>query len=154
MLSPKEIKTFIRLVKKIHSSGHELPEAVFDALCKILPSAACEIIVSDRKQGFLLTYRKDKFWKGWHFPGSVLRNHEEFVGALKRIAKEELDSDLRFYKFLFPMNYSRGKRGHSVTFVFWCALKGSPKTGKFFKIMPKNIIAEHKQLWKKVKKFV
>ena len=151
MLSPKEVRIFKRLVKKLKAHNGELPEETFNALNKVLAFPACEMAVADKQKRLLLTWRKDKFWKGWHFPGSVLRNKEEFAEALQRTAQKELGRGLKSFKFLFPMNYPKGARGHSVTFVFLCRLNGKPKNGKFFKIMPKSIIPEHRQLWKRLK---
>jgi ADP-ribose pyrophosphatase YjhB (NUDIX family) len=143
---PLKNKSLIEQIKKLKTP---LPEEIFNALNKLVPFAACEIAVVN-KEGVLLTFRQDKFWKGWHFPGSIIRSGESFADVLKRTAKKELGSALKSFEFLLPMNYPKGARGHSISFVFLCRLKGKPRKGKFFSKMPESIIKEHKELFKKL----
>ena len=146
MLDKKELKQLVSLLKKIDKPHEGLPQPVFDALCDVIPFVACELVVVGKK-GILLTWRKDKWWKGWHFPGGLLRYRENFDERIQKVAFDELGINLTSYKFLFPMNYGQGSRGHSVSLAFLCKTAMTPKDGKFFKKMPENIIESHKELW-------
>ena len=149
MLDKKELKQLASLIKKIDKPHESLPQSVFEALCGIVPFVACELIVKNKK-GILLTWREDKWWNGWHFPGGLLRYRENFDERIQKVAWEELGINITNYKFLFPINCSQGSRGHSVSLVFLCETEMIPKDGKFFKKMPKNIIETHKELWEMV----
>lgn len=150
MLNQKEIKQLSGLVKKINRPQDGLPQGVFNALTKIVPFVACELVIMGER-GLLLTWRNDEWWTGWHVPGGLLHYGEDFVERLKKVAQIELGVKLKRVKFLFPMNYKKTARGHDVSLVFLGVLAKSPQTGKFFKAMPKDIILEHKELWRRIK---
>tara|TARA_Y100000310_G_scaffold331174_1_gene404265 strand:- start:686 stop:1153 length:468 start_codon:yes stop_codon:yes gene_type:complete len=149
MLSGAEIKQFQKLVKKIKKP--ELQQEVFDSLVEVVPFAACEMVIVNKQNEILLTWREDGIWKGWHFPGGLLRFGDSFEHRLKQVARIELGTKLKSHKFLLPINYKGIGRGHAVSFLFVCQLTGQPKDGKFFKAMPKDIIPDHKLTWKKVR---
>lgn len=150
MLNQKETKQLLTLLKKVDKPHEGLPRPIFSAMTKIVPFIACELVVVGKK-GILLTWRADKWWKGWHFPGGLLRYKEGFEERIQKVAYEELGIHIDSIKFLFPMNYTEGPRGHDISLVFLCTTSMTPTDGEFFKTMPKNIIEEHKALWKKVK---
>ena len=150
MLSEKESKQLSLLLKKIDNPHEGLPQPIFDALCDLVPFVACELAIVDKKKGVLLTWREDKWWHGWHFPGGLLRFRENFEERIERVAWEELGINLSKIKFLFPKNCNQGARGHVVSLFFLCETEMTPKKGKFFKKMPKNIIDAHKEFWKKI----
>ncbi len=154
MLSQKDIWQFVRIAKKIDKPHEGLPKAVFQALCKVVPFAACELAIVNSKKEILLVWRDDKFWRGWHFPGGLIRFRESFEARIEKNAWEELGAKIETLQFLFPMNYPQSKRGHNVALVFLCRTEMKPKKGRWFKTMPKNIIEEHKEVWKKVKSFL
>jgi colanic acid biosynthesis protein WcaH len=151
MFPKKDLNSLKNIISKIKNPERGIEQEVFDILCKIITHVACELIILNQHKEILLTYRHDKIWQGWHFPGGILRYREAFESRLKQVAKLELQAKLKTAKFLFPFNYINGQRGHDVSLVFLCELKSKPKIGKWFKQMPKNIISEHKELWKKVK---
>jgi len=153
MLNEKELRQLVSLLKKIDNPHEGLPQPVFDALIKIVPFVACELAVVDGKGGVLLTWREDKWWRGWHFPGRLMRFRESFEEGIEKVAQNELGIKINSYRFLFAKDCSQGIRGHVVSLVFRCETVMIPKRGKFFKKMPKNIIEAHKELWKKIQKF-
>lgn len=152
MLKAKELKQLAMLLKKIKSPHEGLPQPVFNALCGLVPFVACELVVVSEK-GVLLTWRADKWWRGWHFPGGLLRYRETFEERIDQVARKELGVNIAKCKFLFAKDCSQGARGHVVSLIFRCETAMAPKRGRFFKKMPKNIIEAHKELWEKVEKF-
>ena len=152
MLNQKESKQLIALLKKIDKPYEGLPKPIFKAIAKVVPFLACELIVVSPK-GFLLTWRDDEWWKGWHFPGGLLRFRESFDERIQKTAWDELGIHIESSRFLFPMNYTEGPRGHDISMVFLCTTSMTPTDGKFFKKMPKDIIEGHKELWNKVKDY-
>jgi len=152
MLNQQEVKHLVALLKKIDKPHEGLPQPVFEALVGVVPFIACELIVVDDKRGLLLTWRSDKYWRGYHFPGGLLRYNEGFDERIQAVAGNELEVHIKGFKFICPFNYTNGIRGHCVSLVFLCRTEMKPKTGKFFKIMPRNIIEEHKGLWQRMEK--
>ena len=152
MLSKKEISTFLKLSKKVKNPKQGLPQGVFDAISQLVPFPACEIVVFNSKGEMLLTWRQDQWWNGWHIPGGLMRFKETFQERLNNTAKKELGAGIKSFKFLFVENYYTELRGHSVSCVFLCKLTRPPKQGKFFKTMPKDLIKQHKIVWKKIHK--
>lgn len=153
MLTKKETRQLSSLLKKIDNPHQGLPQTIFEALVKIVPLVACELVIVSKK-GILMTWRKDKWWTGWHFPGGLLRYQESFNERIQKVAWDELGVQISSYKFLHEKNYTHSQRGHEVSLIFLCKTKMEPKNGKFFKRMPKNIIESHKELWAKVKKYI
>jgi len=152
MLTLKEQKQLVTLLEKIENPQQGLPQSVFDALVKIVPFISCELIIVNKK-GILLTWREDKWWKGWHIPGGLLRYKESLDNRIKEVADKELGIKIKKYRFLFNMNYMEDSRGHSVSFVFLCSTDETPRDGQFFKKMPEDIIIEHIEMWNKLKKY-
>lgn len=152
MLSKKDLRDLNNIISEIKHPEKGLEQEVFEALCPITTHVACEMVVANQRGEILLTYRRDSFWQGWHFPGGLLRFKESFFNRIKITAREELGVKLLSAKFLFPLNYINSARGHDVSFVFLCQIKGKPKAGRWFKAMPKNIIQEHRLLFKELKK--
>ena len=152
MLSKKEIKELSTLLKKIDNPYDGLPQPVFEVLCGIIPFVACELAIVNEKNEVLLAWRQDEWWHGWHFPGGLLRFRESFEERLEKVAWDELGLNLTSHKFLFVKDCSQSARGHVVSLVFLCHTVMTPKKGKFFKKMPKNIIEGHKEIWGKIKK--
>lgn len=152
MLNRNELKQLLSLLKKIDNPHAGLPQSVFDILIKIVPFVACELAIVDDKKRILLTWREDRWWRGWHFPGGLLRYRETFEERIRAVARKELGVDITNHKFLFAKDCSQGARSHVVSLVFRCETMMVPKQGRYFKKMPKNIIEEHKKLWAKIQK--
>ena len=153
MLNKKETKQLASLLKKIDKPHQGLPQPVFDALLEVVPFVACELAVVNEKDEFLLTWREDELYQGWHFPGRLMRFRESFKKCLDKVAQNELGIRINNYDFLSVKDCSQGRRGHIVSLVFRCRTAKAPKQGKYFKKMPKNIIADHIEFWKKLQKF-
>ncbi len=153
MLNKKETKQLASLIKKIDNPHEGLPQPVFEALTKIIPFVACELVVIDKK-GALLTWREDKWWRGWHFPGGLLRYQESFEERIEQVAWKEFGVNIASFKFLFAKDCKQSNRGCGVSLVFLCKTAMTPNRGRYFKKMPKNIIEEHKELWLKVSKYI
>ncbi len=153
MLNPKELKQVSSLLKKVDNPHEGLPQPIFDAMAKLTPFIACEIVLAG-PDGILLTWREDKWWKGWHFPGGLMRFRESFLDRIQQVAMREIGIKIHKYDFLFLKNCNMAGRAHAVSLVFRCYAKDRPKKGKFFKKMPPDIIDGHKDMWKKAYKMI
>ena len=153
MLTKKEIDQLAVLLKKIDNPRGGLPQPVFDALCGVVPFVACELAIMNKKGELLLAWREDQWWKGWHFPGGLMRHRETFDERIKATALREVGIDVKKHSFLFPINYHDSVRGHVVSLIFLCHAETSTE-GKFFKTMPKDIIPEHREMWRGIRKAI
>lgn len=154
MLTKTKTKQLVELLGKVKSPLKGLPEPLFLALTKIIPFASCEIVIMNENNELLLTRRDDEWWRGWHFPGGLMRYGETFFDSLQNTARRELGIKLTSYKFLFPWNYTNSSRGHTVSFIFLCTTRQKPKVGKFFKTMPRDTVRLHKPVWRQVRKMI
>ena len=145
-ISQDEIIRLAELLGKIDQPKNGLPQPVFDSLVKIVPFVACELII-EGEDGYLMTWREDEFFKGWHFPGGLLRYSEEFDDRIQKTAQKELGVMIKNYRLILTKNYPRSSRGHGVCFIFLCTINEIPKDGEYFKEMPEDIIKEHRLLW-------
>ena len=148
MLNKKDQKNFLVIFDKIKNEK-ELPTIIFESLCKIIPFVACEIIIKDKNDSLLLTWRDDKWYKGWHFPGGLMRVGETFKQRIGIVCLKELNVEVKSIKFLQVINNGYGdKRGYVISLIFLCTTNKKPEIGTFFKGMPIDIIDGHKNLWK------
>lgn len=128
-----------RLLRRV-SAIPKMPRPVFDSILKLAPHVVVELLIINKKKQFLLTWREDEPFHGWHFPGGFLGYGESVKEACQRIAKRELGIRLSGIKHIETLNYIRGEdpRAHLVALACTAKLVGEPKSGKFFSSPPKE----------------
>lgn len=143
-------------MKKLCDPHLGLGEKLFNKIVKLVPFVACEVLIYDKKKGVLLTWRDDRYWKSWHIPGGLLRFRESFDERIQTVARDELGVHISSHKLIDTYNYIDDPRGHSIGFVFLCKTTDTPTDGKWFKKIPKNLIAHHRpfvaRVLKKIKR--
>jgi ADP-ribose pyrophosphatase YjhB (NUDIX family) len=153
MFTIEDERNFLSAAKKLQHPHKDLPLPVFESLCNIMPVIGCEIIIRDDKNRLLLTWRDDKWYHGWHFPGGLLRAGDTFKYRINQTAIRELGVKIKKITFLKPLNSGRrDSRGYGVSLIFLCQPETKPKIGKFFSKMPNDIISVQRILWKEVVK--
>ena len=85
---------------------------------KLVPACVELVIIKDHKM--LLTYRDDKYFKGWHFPGSYIGPKETLNQTAQRCAKEELGVEIEFSKCIGTLNKIDGPRFHDFSNLMLC----------------------------------
>lgn len=144
-----------------------LTEKEFVSIYERVPRFCVEVLVQT-KDGILLTKRNIPPCKGyWHFPGGTVYIGETFNKAVKRIAKEELNLDVKVIKSVgemeFVRNYKQKGQKHIVSIAFLVKAKNLndiklDRQGSdimFCKSqldIPKRIVKEHAVLLKKILK--
>ncbi|MDP3764343.1 MAG: NUDIX hydrolase [bacterium] len=138
--------TYLAKVRKTHDLGSDL----FEAIIKIVPQIAVEAIVVDsitNPTRVFLTWREDKNYKGWHFPGGFVRFGEKPENRLKTVINKELNATVQRYKRLDGIYNLIDSRGHTFSLCYLAEISKKPAGGKWFaKKTPKNIIGHHKQI--------
>ncbi len=150
-LSPKEVRLFKKLLRKTPALPN-IPEEVFVPLMrKNVPAVVDLAIIRNHK--VLLTHRKDYYYTGWHFPGSLIRPGETFERAASRILSEEVGLRYKKIKMLKVFNCPTDKRFHYLSLFFLCQVTGKPTNGTWFLQCPSDIIPEQKKLWSIIKPY-
>lgn len=122
-----------------------LSQKEFDHIVKLVPFVACELVIMNTEKEFLLMWRDDKHYKGWHFPGGLLRYKESFRDRIRYVAQEELGVRIKKAEFIDVYNYLDDPRGHTVALIFLCTTDQKPKGGKFFKKIPRNTLKHYRE---------
>lgn len=150
-LTKMEIKTLARLLKRLPQIP-DIPKKIFTPLMSKNVPVTTELALIQGKK-VLLIYRDDKYFKGWHFPGSLMSPRETFLMTCQRIARVEVGLKIKNSKLLSARRvviYS-GRRFKCVSIFFSCATLKIARRGAWFAKMPKDIIPEHRKLWQIIK---
>ncbi len=123
------------------------PYDIFDKfLSKVVP-ASQELILIKNKQIYL-TYRKDKWWQGWHTPGGTIRPRETIEETCQRIADNEIPgiqtTNARIIEVISALD---NPRFHNVILLVKADFKGKPTGGKWFPKFPPDFLeAQHRYI--------
>lgn len=126
---------------------------------KFFPYTSVDIIVR-QDDSFILTKRAIEPFKGkWHLPGGVVYKNQRLEEAVKKVAKRELNLDVKVEKFVGTYQLI-GPRHYVSQLFIATILKGkimldfqSTDFG-FFKQPPKNTVAIHKKMIMDAKTFL
>jgi ADP-ribose pyrophosphatase YjhB (NUDIX family) len=134
-------------------SDHPFSRAEFDSIFNRVPRLTVEILARNAG-GILLTERAIEPCKGmWHIPGGTVRIRETLADAVIRVAKDELNLDVKPGEFLGYMEYPKlsasGYSGWPVGLVFEAdIIGGEPKGGEqgrkigYFTEIPENMVPD------------
>lgn len=142
----KELRTLKRLLAKTPAIPH-IPEELFIPIMRKNVPVTIDLAIARGKK-ILLTYRRDAYFTGWHFPGSFMAPGETAAEAVKRTARVEAGLNIRNAKLLGVTNCVHGRRFHFVSFFFLSTAADRPTDGKWFSKQPSDLIPGHKHLWR------
>lgn len=121
---------------------------IFNALRKLMPMVAVELFVTRTEGGFGLKRRKMGDMEGWVMPGGYIGFNETFEKACQRIAKRELEVEVKDIVFVHAYNWPEGSvrtaPGHAVTLVFKCETKTPSDHIAYFRQVPEGVLPHHK----------
>ncbi|MDP3996374.1 MAG: NUDIX domain-containing protein [bacterium] len=147
------------LAKLIEKMEWPLPHDVFHALVKKIITVPVELAVFDKGMGrILLHYREDEEFKGWHMPGTVVRDNEDVKGAIQRLLTDELELEDNS-SVTWPENHGwlevKRKIGvrHLISLLFSCRMvKDYGGPGDFFEVnrLPNDTLKHHRVLVKEI----
>lgn len=95
------------------NNGHSLTKQEFDSIYSKVPRLTVEIIIKEKDGGIYLTKRSIEPCRGqWHLPGGTVRFGEPMIDAVKRIARRELNIDVKKLEnkgyIEYPSHYKNG----------------------------------------------
>lgn len=149
------------LATLIGNPSEGLPEDVFLFVSRVTPLLNVDLLIKDARGRTLLTWRDDWFaGAGWHIPGGIIRFKETISGRIRKVAKTELGSEVKFQPFPLAVNEIidplRKERGHFISLLYQCSFvtlpdeslryrSGPPKRNQWMwhSVCPKDIIAVH-----------
>jgi hypothetical protein len=114
------------------------PERIFNALIRLRPSCAAEVIVHKIVDGevfFWLTLRAvdsaDPFNGMWHYPGTVDRCGDHLIGGIRRVLERELGGGAlqtcRRVAAIYPV---QSRRSDILSVLFLCTVSGEPSSAE------------------------
>ncbi|MGK7877535.1 MAG: NUDIX hydrolase [Xenococcaceae cyanobacterium] len=141
-----DIKLLIELLEALKEEGlaaPKMPFLVWQALHGLVPLPAVEVIISQTGKDFLLTYRQDEYWDGWHIPGGFVGCGESIEGACNRIAQQELGIGVVFKRVITAYMWPNHPYANTLSLVCWCVPCTPPKEGEFFTEIPDKMVPHH-----------
>lgn len=137
-----------------------LPEEVFLYVSRITPLVNVDLLIKDKVNGILLTWRDDDHYDaGWHVPGGIIRYKETFSDRIHAVALQELGTKVVHDPDPIAINQiirpTETIRGHFISLLFVCRLISppaatlsaleQPQKGQFqwHKTCPDNLISVH-----------
>jgi len=107
------VNKMVKNIKKLSSED-------FREIYSKVPRLCVEVLIKN-SDGVLLTKRKITPWNGyWHLPGGGVLFGETLEESIKRVAKEELDVEIKIIKFVKIIDWANNKIafGHSISLVY------------------------------------
>jgi len=124
-----------------------------------VPRLCIEIVIRT-SEGILLTKRSVGPLRGqWHIPGGTVLMGETIEWAVKRVAQEELGVKVCIKEMLGIIEYHiKNYFSQPIGLVFLIDITSNNQIkldrqandAKFFRVIPKNIVKEHKLFLKKL----
>lgn len=147
-----ELINYIRLAKQDEVLLPNLPLKLFEVLNEYISLPVVEVILVDDKKRFLLTYRHDKHWHGWHIPGDFVGYRESIQNACTRISMRELGVECTFTKVAHVVAWENTNTFSAPVSIFCiCKVNGDkiPQDGTYFDTCPEDTIGFHKAFFNK-----
>lgn len=96
----------------------------FEYLSTQTPIVNVDLLIKNKKDQVLLSWRDDHLFYGWHLPGRCVRFKETLSDAVKQCSLLEIGWGLSFdpHPILIQEDISaeRDIRGHFISFLFLC----------------------------------
>ena len=112
-----------------------------------IPYVEVLILTKDSPPKFLLTYREDASWKGWHIPGGIWYTKYTQAEAVRSVARRELGIDVKFVAEAMTEKWADHPYGNPISHVCIAKakepIKETPKM-RFFSNIPDGMIIHHR----------
>jgi hypothetical protein len=158
-LSQEEWHQWTELTKRIQFIDGRIPLEAFYAYCESFITPVIDLVpyrITNNVLEILLIYRKDKYYNGFHVPGSVITPRKTSKETLQYIIENELGHKASIERtfFIKVVDTMKGKgvgldeRGQDLKLLYACEVMGEAIEGEWFSKnnLPKNIIPEHQEI--------
>lgn len=135
------LESIVALESQIGHPSQGLPKDLFLFVSRLTPLINVDLLVKNAQNEALLTWREDEYYgPGWHVPGGIVRFKETIAARIHAVAASELGASVEFKKELLVlneiMNPTRDTRGHFISLLYECALKGPLDPALEYKMGP------------------
>lgn len=108
-----------------------LPTNVFYFVSQLTPLINVDLLIKNRKNQILLTWREDMFHgPAWHIPGGIIRFKEKINSRIEKVAELELGATVDIspqpIHICGLINNERDMRGHFISMLYLCKLISEP----------------------------
>lgn len=113
------------LESQIKDPKKGLPEEIFYFASRITPMVNVDLLIKDENGRTLLAWRDDKFFKGWHIPGGIIRYKEKMETRAQKVIQQEIRTKTEFGPKPIAINEIIAKsdiRGHFISVLYKCFL--------------------------------
>lgn len=114
-------KRLTEILNEIPDPRQGLPIAVFEFLLKLTPMVNVDLLIKNEDRT-LLTWRQDRFGKGWHVPGGIIRLGEPAAQRIAAVADQELGATVDAEESPCNVLEYVGRRGHFISLLYRCRL--------------------------------
>jgi ADP-ribose pyrophosphatase YjhB (NUDIX family) len=151
-------KSIVTLEKFAKNPKKGLPDEVFYFIGRMTPYINVDLLIKCPINGTLLTWRNDSYsGKGWHIPGGIIRFKEKIKNRIFKVAKNELDINIKSYQGPLAVNQiisNQKNRSHFISLLYSCdvdmgelnkllEISKKNKFLRFFKNKPKKLLKWH-----------
>lgn len=145
----RELTRLLGIVSQ--EQGHLPTQDAFEAIHKVVPWSAVEVLIidPDDPQKYLLSWRDDSYWHGWHIPGGYVRKtHRSLFHACESVAAAELGNEftLTSTRLVTAFLWDDHPYGSPISLVYACEVTRRPPVNdqnKFFSKLPSPIVPHH-----------
>jgi colanic acid biosynthesis protein WcaH len=130
-MNESEAHRAIAALEREVSDAKRLPLEIFKFVSRHAPLVCVDLLIQNKQRQTLMTWRDDVYFgHGWHFPGGVVLHKESLIEHAKRVAREELQVQIRVdpipLGFLQYFHQDRAERGHQLIFLMRCHSESPP----------------------------
>jgi len=160
--SSEETKRIVGALNLLREKGFPVIPEIFDAWCGACITIPIELSVlrrnTDGEHEVLMIHREDKFFNGWHIPGTVMLPGDTEEKALMRLIEREVRAETSKPCFIDRNHVEKKEnpRGQEVSLLFVCFLKGLyTGRGKFFSLLspPEDTLVHHKHILERISRW-
>jgi len=152
----KKKKAVVSALKLIDPKKPYGPD-LFNAIARITVSLGIEAVCFKDIRGnpkipeVLLIERSPKesaYPNQWHCPGSIMRPGEKIGDVFNRLKEKEFCTEIEIIDGAGFLNNTQEERGHILSLIYLCKLKGEKVRGEWFPInnLPENTVKHHSEM--------
>lgn len=151
-MEERDVQELTRLLGVVTQENGLLPtQESFEAIHKVIPWSAVEILIvhPDDPGKYLLSWRDDSYWHGWHIPGGYVRvTHASLAHACASVARKELGDTFTITstRLITAFLWKDHPYGNPISLVYACEVTRRPPVNdqnKFFSELPSPMVPHH-----------
>lgn len=103
-----------------------LPQDIFFFVSRLTPMVNVDLFVKNDRKQTLLVFRQDRYYRGWHVAGGIIRFKERIADRIWAVAQNEYGAAVEWDPVPMDMHEKfasdRDIRGHFISILYRCHL--------------------------------